>query len=218
MIVVSWVYKRVQRYDVPGHAHFLTFSCYQRLPLLSNEVWRTWLGANVRSACDELAVALWAYVFMPEHVHLLVRPCREKYRIADFLYRVKKPLAERVLRSLEENAAPLLTKLTVVERGKEGHRFWQAGGGFDVNIWTMAKAVEKARYCHRNPVARRLVQAPEQWRWSSFRGLELGKTPHEPLGLDAWDEALAQPQRELRTAPRAVAPDEGPHGMGAPVV
>jgi putative transposase len=190
MDAVPWVYKRVQRYDVPGHAHFLTFSCYHRLPLLSNEVWRAWLGTEVQAACGELEVALWAYVFMPEHVHLLIRPRREKYRIAEFLYRVKKPLAERVLRSLREHSAPLLSKLKVVERGKAGYRFWQAGGGFDLNVWTMAKAVEKAHYCHRNPVARRLVKAPEQWRWSSFRWLELGKAGQEPLRLDSWDEDL----------------------------
>ncbi len=29
--------KRVHSYNEPGHAHELTFSCFQRLPLLSKE-------------------------------------------------------------------------------------------------------------------------------------------------------------------------------------
>jgi len=96
MARTEFIYKRVKRYDIPGHAHFITFSCYRRLPLLSNDVWRSWLCQSVRAACEERRVALWAYVFMPEHIHLLARPCREKYRISDFLYTmalVEFPLA-----------------------------------------------------------------------------------------------------------------------------
>ena len=29
--------------------------------------------------------------------------------------------------------------------------------------------MEKLRYIHRNPVARGLVERPEDWQWSSFR-------------------------------------------------
>jgi len=29
--------------------------------------------------------------------------------------------------------------------------------------------VQKLRYIHRNPVARGLVERPEDWPWSSFR-------------------------------------------------
>jgi putative transposase len=34
----------------------------------------------------------------------------------------------------------------------------------------VGKRVEKLRYMHWNPVARGLVQEPEQWPWSSYRG------------------------------------------------
>ena len=40
---------------------------------------------------------------------------------------------------------------------------------YDFNVWTTKKRVEKLRYMHRNPVKRRLVESPEQWRWSSYR-------------------------------------------------
>ena len=39
--------KRVRYYDEPGHCHELTFSCYRRLPLLTNHVWRAMLGVSV---------------------------------------------------------------------------------------------------------------------------------------------------------------------------
>jgi putative transposase len=40
---------------------------------------------------------------------------------------------------------------------------------YDFNVFTDAKRIEKLRYIHRNPVARGLVQRPEEYPWSSFR-------------------------------------------------
>jgi putative transposase len=40
------------------------------------------------------------------------------------------------------------------------------------------KRVEKLRYIHRNPVKRGLVEAPEMWKWSSFRAYA-----YQELGL-----------------------------------
>jgi len=61
-----------------GHLHFITFSCYQRLPLL-----RTVRASNIfvqelGKLRDEMAFRLIGYVVMPEHVHLLLsEPPRE---------------------------------------------------------------------------------------------------------------------------------------------
>jgi len=50
---------------------------------------------------------------------------------------------------------------------KKKFRFWQAGGGFDRNLWN-AKAIHSSiKYIEANPVRGKLVDAPEKWRWSS---------------------------------------------------
>jgi putative transposase len=49
----------------------------------------------------------------------------------------------------------------------EGH-VWQCRF-YDFVVFTEKKRVEKLRYIHRNPVARGLVLAPEQWNWSNYR-------------------------------------------------
>lgn len=181
--------KKARRFNIPGHAHFLTFSCQRRLPLLTNDEWRLWLAESITKACTQHEVALWAYVFMPEHVHLLVRPYREVYRIWDFLRSVKQPVAARALTVLKRECASILDRLEVRYHDRvRAYRFWQAGGGHDLNIWTLEKAVEKARYCHRYPVTRGFVSDPVQWRWSSYRWLELGHEEDSPLLLDSWDE------------------------------
>src|ERR1700722_12513975 len=58
------------------------------------------------------------------------------------------------------------TKLSVALRGSE-RPFWSARY-YDFNVFTEKKRIEKLKYIHRNPVARGLVGAPEDWVWSSF--------------------------------------------------
>lgn len=185
----SFVYRKAERRNIPGHVHFYTFSCYQRLPLLTNQLWQQWLAESLAHARKELHFDVWAYVFMPEHVHLLLHPRNEKYNISEFMQLAKKPMARRVIASLKKANAPLLQKLKVTARdGSVTYRYWQPGGGHDLNIYTMKKAIEKAQYCHNNPVKRRLVHSPEKWRWSSFRWLEQGVNENKPVVVDDWIE------------------------------
>ena len=46
---------------------------------------------------------------------------------------------------------------------------------YDFNVWSERKRVEKLRYLHRDPVARDLVEKPEDWTWSSFRHYAYGE-------------------------------------------
>lgn len=49
---------------------------------------------------------------------------------------------------------------------KKRFRFWQAGGGFDRNLWN-AKAIHSSiDYIEANPVRAGRVAAPEEWQWS----------------------------------------------------
>ena len=106
--------------------------------------------------------------------------------------RPKKPNYRRAKRynepgeTLANRRAPLLKQLTVTASGKRRARFWQGGGGYDLNIWNMEKVLAKADYCHHNPVKRGLVRNADQWKWSSFRWQEMGKRSSEPLALDSW--------------------------------
>lgn len=182
-----FIYHKPVRDNTPGHVHFYTFSCFQRLPLLTNELWREWLATSITHARNKLEVDLWAYVFMPEHVHLLLHPRRDTYRISEFIQLIKFPVARRVLNSLKKCKSPLLDKLRIKNReGSMEFRFWQAGGGHDINIVSMKKAIEKAEYCHNNPVKRGLVQSAEKFKWSSYRWLINGSREDEPLVLNDW--------------------------------
>ena len=63
---------RLRRYYNKGHLHFLTFSCYRRLPLLKMARSRDIFVKELGKVRDEMGFHLLGYVVMPEHVHLLM--------------------------------------------------------------------------------------------------------------------------------------------------
>src|ERR1051325_2142503 len=79
--------KRIHHFHEPGDVHELTFSCYRRLPLLTNNAWRTALSRSIDDACHALGCHLAAFVYMPEHVHLLVWGMTAKEQVSLFLAR-----------------------------------------------------------------------------------------------------------------------------------
>ncbi len=42
----------VKHYEEPGHVRELTFSCYLRMPLLTNDTWREMLSRSIERAAD----------------------------------------------------------------------------------------------------------------------------------------------------------------------
>lgn len=66
--------KGIKHIEGLGHLRELTFSCYMRKPRLTNNPWRRILARYIDDACDDEGFGLVAFVFMPEHVHLLAIP------------------------------------------------------------------------------------------------------------------------------------------------
>ena len=162
--------KRVKHFNIQGHARLLTFSCYRGTKLLANPDTLALLSRRIDWATSHHNIRLVAFVYMPEHTHLLVWPELESCLIEKFLYAVKKPFSDAVKRSLQDSKDPLLQELTIEERpGKTTFRFWQEGPGHDRNIASMQGAIKAAEYIHNNPVRRGLCASPDQWRWSSWR-------------------------------------------------
>ena len=161
-------FKRLKRYDDPGHAHALTFCCYRRRKFLDRDRTRLWFCEAVAKACETHDFAVWAYVLMPEHVHLVVRPRRREYSTAAFCASVKVSVARRAVNWVKHEAPDFLPRMTHARpNGKTAHRFWQRGGGHDRNLFTPEAVRAQIDYVHLNPVRRGLCERPADWRWSS---------------------------------------------------
>jgi putative transposase len=162
--------KRKKTYDEPGHAHFLTFSCVHRWPLLNKDRSRRWFINALQNARDKLDFDIWAYVIMPEHAHVHIWPRRRKYRMRSILAAIKRPVAVEVKRFLiESNETEWLARLTVRKGDRDVFRLWQPGGGYDTNLSNDRPIENVMEYIDDNPRRRGLVQRATDWYWSSAR-------------------------------------------------
>jgi putative transposase len=164
----------LQRYYGKGHLHFITFSCYRRLPLLQTKWARNILVEELERVRDKLRFRLIGYVVMPEHVHLLISE-PECGTPSDVLRELKRRTSRR-LRARGKKQAKGQLRLLLGEETVALRAFWQPRF-YDFNVYTQGKKTEKLNYMHANPVVRRLVEHPKDWPWSSwsfYRKNEIG--------------------------------------------
>jgi putative transposase len=163
-------HKRVRSYNIPGHVHELTFSCFQRLPLFSRDRTCRWFVDAMEHARKNCGLLLWAYVVMPEHIHILLCPKEPNYEVRLIRSALKIPVQRKAFKFLRKNAPTFLERLKDIQpNGKVHHRFWQRGGGYDRNVIEPDTLVAMIDYIHNNPVRRGLVARPTDWVWSSAR-------------------------------------------------
>ena len=136
----------LKRFQKAEALHFITFSCFHRLPLLQSPQLKDIFEGVLEETRARHQARLYAYVLMPEHVHMLISE-PPTILLAQFLKSLKQTTSRRLKGDRE--------------------RFWQ-DRYFDRNIRGEDARSEVIRYIHRNPVKRGLVASPEQYRWSSF--------------------------------------------------
>jgi putative transposase len=166
----------LKRLHHSGQSHFLTFSCYHRLPLLAQMRMQDAFLLALEQTRRRFQVHVFGFVVMPEHVHLLL----------------SEPDGEMFSRAVQ-----MLKSKVSIQARKESKRvagdmpFWQTRY-FDHNVRNEEGIVTQLRYIHRNPMKRGLCAAPEDWPWSSFRAWALGEPGTVEVESEmaaAWREA-----------------------------
>jgi putative transposase len=142
----------LKRFQKAEALHFITFSCFHRLPFLESTEPKETFEAVLEQTRARHQARVYAYVLMPEHIHLLMNE-PPLILVAQFLKALKQITSRRL-------------------RGNR-RQFWQ-DRYFDSNIYGEKARSEVIRYIHRNPVKRGLVESPELYRWSSFNHYATG--------------------------------------------
>lgn len=156
-----------------GHLHFITFTCYRRLPLLRSIRARNAFVQILGQVRDRYGFSLVGYVVMPEHIHLLIsEPAKATPST------VIQVLKQRVSRRLRRKSRAITGELNLnFARGDDPlPRFWQRRF-YDFNVWSLKKRVEKLHHMPINPMNRKLVAPPKDWPGSSFLFYSHNKQP-----------------------------------------
>ena len=157
----------------------MTHSCYGRLPLFANDAIRTTFADHLARVRRRGGFQLYAWVVMPEHIHLLLTPDLPDVTVTKVLRALKRPFAAMVLSRWRQLDAAILQR---IGDNRGAPHFWQDGGGYDRNIFSVSELSEKVAYIHNNPVRRGLVRRAVDWPWSSVAWYEL----RQGLPMDPW--------------------------------
>jgi putative transposase len=142
----------LKRFQQAEALHFITFSCFHRLPFLDTPEPKNIFETILEQTRARHQARIYAYVLMPEHVHLLINE-PPSIVLAQFLKAVKQ-ITSRKLKAQRE-------------------KFWEQRY-FDSNVHGEEARSNVIRYIHRNPVKRGLVAAPGDYIWSSFNHYATG--------------------------------------------
>jgi putative transposase len=138
---------RLARLVVPDLPHHVTQRGNGRARVFFGKsdyaLYRDLLAASCRAA----GVEIWAWVLMPNHVHLILLPTDP-----DGLRRALAPVHRRYAGVIH------------ARRRRTGH-FWQ--GRFGAVAMDEPHLAAALRYIALNPVRARLVKQPQDWLWSS---------------------------------------------------
>ena len=164
-------YRRyLPHYRSPGGIYHCRFSLNPANP--NFRITEDWMFAIIEEAIladHRKECIIHAYVIMADHSHAVIQPipkvndpfswcdCREFY-----------PL-ERVTGRVKGRSARLINQRI----GRSGS-LWQ-DESFDRTIRNERDLEVTIEYMHHNPVRWRLVQYPEQYRWSSLRTIYSGR-------------------------------------------
>ncbi len=165
---------RKYKFQNPTAAYFVSFATVYWLDIFVRQEYFEILTASVDFCRREKGLELYAYCFMPSHVHFIFRDSNENPTalLRDF----KKHTAKKMISAIEENPQESRKEwlLWMFERAgkKKGniskYQFWQHHNK-PIELWSTSVIKQKLDYIHNNPVESGFVLNPEDWKYSSAK-------------------------------------------------
>jgi REP element-mobilizing transposase RayT len=162
-------------------AYFISFATVYWLDIFIRQVYFNVLEESIEYCRAEKGMEVYAYCFMPSHVHLIFRSSNEDPSglIRDF----KGFTARKLIKAIEENPQESRKEwlLFMMERaGKtksnvKQRQFWQQHNQ-PVELWSEKVIQQKINYIHNNPVKSSFVTNPIDWKYSSARNYQDDQT------------------------------------------
>jgi putative transposase len=140
---------RLPRLVLPGYPYHVTQRGNRRQPVFFEQGDYALYRDLLAEAAAKAGAEIWCYCLMPNHVHVIVVPADEDG-----------------LRRTFADAHRRYTGFINVRHRWTGH-LWQ--GRFGAVVMDELHLGHAMRYVSLNPVRARLVERPQDWRWSSVR-------------------------------------------------
>jgi len=173
---------RMARVVIPGYPHHIVQRGNRRQPVFFTEDdYKTYIKL-MAEWCARFKVEIWAYCLMTNHTHLIAVPSD----------------AQGLRRAIGEAHRRYTLRVNFRERW-HGHLWQERFASFPMDERYLLAAT---RYIELNPVRAKLVEKPEDYRWSSakahLRGKDDGLVRVSGVGkmVRNWHEFLSSPVEE----------------------
>lgn len=134
------------------HLYFVTASVVEWIPLFKYPKYTEIVLNSLSWMQEQKRLLLFAFVLMPTHVHLLIKP--EQQSIGEIIQQFGSFTAHEILKKVREDERTDWLKIFEQEKRdpRHKHSIWQ-----DIqakNIFSTAVLEQKMEYIHQNPVAK----------------------------------------------------------------
>lgn len=171
--------------------YYLTSVAKDRLPVFRTDEIKKIACNALDEARKSAGILIFAYVVMPDHVHLITNGGR---KVSDVLRFANGIAARRIIDYLKEkNFECSLAKLRQEEKSR-GYKYtlWEHHPNAFL-LTSETTFMQKVNYVHQNPVRAGLAKRAEDYSYSSARIWQRKPLDDEPLRIDAdkikWREA-----------------------------
>ena len=166
--------------DTP--AFYLTSVAKDRLPVFRTDPIAKITCDAVNEARNSGNFLIFAYVIMPDHIHLVTDSSRGSKDVHRFVNGI---VSRRVIDHVKQNGhTESLKKLQTASRS-DGSQYtlWQHHPDTRI-LWNEKMLWQRIQYTHLNPVRAGLVEKQNDWKWSSARIFHKCREEDEPLDVD----------------------------------
>lgn len=165
-----------------SQALYITIIAKDRLPVFRTDPINLVACQAIDEARNSAGFLLFAYVIMPDHMHLITDCPRTS---AEVLRYIKGLTARKIIDYLKEkNYDQSLAKLRHGEwKRQHSYSLWQQEKNV-FSIFSESVFMQKVNYIHNNPVRAGLVDSAIDYKWSSARIWQGRPAEDEPLRVD----------------------------------
>ncbi|MDF0716487.1 transposase [Muricauda sp. 334s03] len=172
---------RKYKFHNPEAAYFVSFATVYWIDVFVRQEYFNVLEESINYCRLEKGMEVFAYCFMPSHVHLIFRSTvgNPSGLMRDFKgYTSRKlisTIAENPQESRKEWMLEMFQRAGEVKSNVQQYQFWQQHNK-PIELWSDGVIQQKISYIHNNPVEAGFVTDPMDWKYSSVRNYQEDQT------------------------------------------
>ena len=168
------------RYNIfdTSQPYFLTCTVVQWLKLFDNKDLRKVIVDSLNFITKHHRLQIYAYVIMPNHLHLIALSEQLSKEIASFKSFTARNIIDTLKSQNENRILQILAECKLKFKHDRTYQIWQEGS-HPQEIQNETMMHQKIEYIHYNPVRAGCIEEPLEWTYSSARDYNGIKGPIE---------------------------------------